>query len=232
MIDQQIPPTNQIKPARVDRQIVLPFAKSIEISLKSIKVRFFRSLITTMSLVLAVSFLCYVRVSNDVANGLLATQDRHLRQAVIRSGYDVGPDDTNVGASPKQRWIIILSLLVCVVGIVNAQLMAVTERFREIGTMKCLGALNRFILRLFMLESGMQGLAGAGAGALAGALFALIGAMLRFGMVSMTMVSWGSVIGSVGIAIAVGCFLSLIGVLYPAIVAARMQPVEAMRVEQ
>ena len=83
-----------------------------------------------------------------------------------------------------------------------------------------------------MLESGMQGLAGAGAGALAGALFALIGAMLRFGMVSMTMVSWGSVIGSVGIAIAVGCFLSLIGVLYPAIVAARMQPVEAMRVEQ
>ena len=232
MIDQQIPPTNQIKPARVDRQIVLPFAKSIEISLKSIKVRFFRSLITTMSLVLAVSFLCYVRVSNDVANGLLATQDRHLRQAVIRSGYDVGPDDTNVGASPKQRWIIILSLLVCVVGIVNAQLMAVTERFREIGTMKCLGALDRFILRLFMLESGMQGLAGAGAGALAGALFALIGAMLRFGMVSMTMVSWGSVIGSVGIAIAVGCFLSLIGVLYPAIVAARMQPVEAMRVEQ
>jgi ABC-type antimicrobial peptide transport system permease subunit len=83
-----------------------------------------------------------------------------------------------------------------------------------------------------MLESGMQGLAGAGAGALAGALFALIGAMLRFGPVSMAVVSWAAVIGSVGIAIAVGCFLSLIGVLYPAIVAARMQPVEAMRVEQ
>jgi putative ABC transport system permease protein len=232
MIDQRIPPSDQIESARVNRQIVLPFAKSVEISLKSIKVRFFRSLITTMSLVLAVSFLCYVRVSNNVANGLLATQDRHLRQAVIRSGYDVGPDDTNVGASPKQRWIIILSLLVCVVGIVNAQLMAVTERFREIGTMKCLGALDRFILRLFMLESGMQGLAGAGAGALAGALFALIGALLRFGPVSLTVVSWGAVIGSVGIAIAVGCFLSLVGVLYPAIVAARMQPVEAMRVEQ
>jgi len=48
----------------------------------------------------------------------------------------------------------------------------------------------------------------------------------------MTAVSWGAVIASVGIAIAVGCILSLIGVLYPAIVAARMQPVEAMRVEQ
>ncbi len=232
MADQQIPPTNQVESAHVNRQIVLPFAKSVEIALKSIKVRFFRSLITTMSLVLAVSFLSFVRVSNDMANGLLATQDRHLRQAVIRSGYDVGPEDTNVGANPKQRWIIILSLLVCVVGIVNAQLMAVTERFREIGTMKCLGALDRFILRLFILESGMQGLAGAGAGALAGAVFALVGALLRYGFVSMTTVSWGAVIASVGIAIAVGCLLSLIGVLYPAIVAARMQPVEAMRVEQ
>jgi len=232
MINERNLPAEQKEPGSVNRQIVLPFAKSVEISLKSIKVRFFRSLITTMSLVLAVSFLSYVRISNDVANGLLATQDRHLRQAVIRAGYDVGPDDTNVGASAKQRWIIILSLLVCVVGIVNAQLMAVTERFREIGTMKCLGALDRFILRLFMLESGMQGLAGAGAGALAGAFFALIGAILRFGLVSLTVVSWAAVIGSVGIGIAVGCFLSLIGVLYPAIVAARMQPVEAMRVEQ
>ncbi|MGD8343419.1 MAG: FtsX-like permease family protein [Desulfobacterales bacterium] len=232
MADQQIPLTGKEYTASVNRQIVLPFTKSVEISLKSIKVRFFRSLITTMSLVLAVSFLSFVRVSNDVANGLLATQDRQLRQAVIRAGYDIGPADTNVGASPKQRWIIILSLMVCVVGIVNAQLMAVTERFREIGTMKCLGALDRFILRLFILEAGMQGVAGAGAGALAGALFALITALLRYGPVSLAAVSWVAVIGSFAIAIAVGCILSLVGVLYPAIVAARMQPVEAMRVEQ
>jgi len=232
MVDQHIPLSGKEDTTSVNRQIVLPFAKSVEISLKSIKVRFFRSLITTMSLVLAVSFLGFVRVSNDVANGLLATQDRQLRQAVIRAGYDIGPTDTNVGASPKQRWIIILSLMVCVVGIVNAQLMAVTERFREIGTMKCLGALNRFILRLFILEAGMQGLVGAGAGALAGALFALIGALLRYGPVSLSEVSWVAVMGSFAIAVAVGCILSLIGVLYPAIVAARMQPVEAMRVEQ
>ncbi len=232
MVDQHIPLSGKEDTTSVNRQIVLPFAKSVEISLKSIKVRFFRSLITTMSLVLAVSFLGFVRVSNDVANGLLATQDRQLRQAVIRAGYDIGPTDTNVGASPKQRWIIILSLMVCVVGIVNAQLMAVTERFREIGTMKCLGALDRFILRLFILEAGMQGLVGAGAGALAGALFALIGALLRYGPVSLAEVSWVAVMGSFAIAIAVGCILSLIGVLYPAVVAARMQPVEAMRVEQ
>jgi len=214
------------------RLIVLPFKKSVEIAFQSIRVRFFRSLITTMSLVLAVSFLSFVNVSTDVANGLLRTQDPSLRQALIRSGYDLQPEDTTVGSDPKQRWLVILSLLVCVVGIVNAQLMAVTERFREIGTMKCLGALDRFILRLFLLEAGMQGLAGAGAGAVAGALFAILNTLLRFGPVAVTSLSWADVLRSVATATGVGCLLSLIGVLYPAIVAARMQPVEAMRVEQ
>ena len=217
---------------RVQRQVKLPFLKSVEISIKSIKVRFFRSLITTMSLVLAVSFLSFVGVSNDIANGMLAKQDPELRRLLVRSGYDLGPGDTTVGSSPKQRWLVILSLLVCVVGIVNAQLMAVTERFREIGTMKCLGALDRFILRLFVLEAGMQGLAGAGLGALIGAVFSLLSGWLRFGFGSLTLISLGSLTVSILIATGVGCLLSLLGVLYPALIAARMQPVEAMRVEQ
>ncbi len=232
MADRPILPESEIDTGHVQRQVRLPFIKSLEISLKSIKVRFFRSAITTLSLVLAVSFLSFVGVSNDVANGMLATQDPELRRVLIQSGYDLGPKDTTVGSSPKQRWLVILSLLVCVVGIVNAQLMAVTERFREIGTMKCLGALDRFILRLFMLEAGMQGLAGAGIGALVGAVFSLLNGWLRFGSVALTTVSWTNVAGSVGIALVVGCLLSLLGVLYPALVAARMQPVEAMRVEQ
>jgi ABC-type antimicrobial peptide transport system permease subunit len=122
--------------------------------------------------------------------------------------------------------------MVCVVGIVNAQLMAVTERFREIGTMKCLGALDRFILKLFLLEAGIQGLVGAGAGALLGALFSLFNSLIRFGDVALTALKWTDVAQSVLFAIAVGFILSLIGVMYPAIVAARMQPVEAMRAEQ
>ena len=217
---------------RVQRQVKLPFLKSLEISLKSIKVRFFRSLITTLSLVLAVSLLSFIGVSNDVANGMLDTGDPGLRRILVRSGYDLEPGDTSVDSSPKQRWLVILSLLVCVVGIVNAQLMAVTERFREIGTMKCLGALDRFILRLFILEAGIQGLAGAGIGALLGAAFSLFNGWLRFGTVAITSVSWNSLLLSIVVAIGVGCLLSLVGVFYPALVAARMQPVEAMRVEQ
>jgi ABC-type antimicrobial peptide transport system permease subunit len=155
-----------------------------------------------------------------------------LRQRLVRAGYDLAPQDVNVASSPKQRWIIILSLLVCVVGIVNAQLMAVTERFREIGTMKCLGALDRFVLRLFLLEAGLQGLAGAACGAAAGILFALAAALMRFGPAAIRQVALSDLAFSLAWATATGVALSLLGVLYPAWVAARMQPVEAMRVEQ
>jgi len=232
-VTQPINPTNAARSGeQIDRLVVLPFMKSVEIAFKSIKVRFFRSLITTMSLVLAVSFLSFVNVTNDVANGLLATRDFNLRQTLIQSGYDLGPQDTQVESSPKQRWIVILSLLVCVVGIVNAQLMAVTERFREIGTMKCLGALDRFVLRLFLLEAGMQGIAGAGAGSLLGAFFALASGLLYFGSAALVHISWAHVANSLLLATGVGCLLSLLGVLYPALMAAKMQPVEAMRVER
>ena len=216
----------------VKRQVVLPFVKSLEIAFKSIRVRFFRSLITTLSLALAVSFLGFANVSTDVANGLLRTGDPVLREQLVQAGYDLQPGDTSAAGSPKQRWIILLSLVVCVVGIVNAQLMAVTERFREIGTMKCLGALDRFVLRLFLLEAGMQGLTGAAAGALAGTIFALANAALQFGLTAFHFLRWNDVALSFVTATAVGCLLSLCGVLYPALVAARMQPVEAMRIEQ
>ena len=216
----------------IHRQVVLPFKKSLEISFKSIQVRFFRSIITTLSLVLAVSFLCFTQVSNDIADGMLALGDHEMRQALIRAGYDLGPEDTSVASTAKQRWIVILSLLVCVVGIVNAQLMAVTERFREIGTMKCLGALDRFILKLFVLEAGMQGLAGGLTGALAGSIFALLNSAITYGFASVRTVSLADIVLSLLLATIVGFILSLIGVLYPAIVAARMQPVEAMRVEE
>jgi len=218
------------------RQVVLPLGKSLEISLKSLKVRFFRSLITVMSLVLAVAFLAFILLGHDVAMGLLASGSPALQSELIKAGFDLAPGrypgTYEVAASAKDRWIVILSLLVCTVGIVNAQLMAVTERFREIGTMKCLGALDSFVLRLFLMEAGMQGVAGALAGAVLGAVAGILAGVLRFGLPALVHLRLADVAGSMGWAVLVGFGLSLAGVSYPALVASRMPPVVAMRAEE
>ena len=228
--------------AKISRQVVLPFRKSLEISLQNIRVRFFRSMITVASLVLAVAFLSFILTGADVAAGLVRSGDPALRAALIGAGHDlpaIAPagvtpalEAERLGTSPKERWIVILSLLVCTVGIVNAQLMAVTERFREIGTMKCLGALDRFILRLFLLEAGMQGLAGSLIGALAGIGIGVATGLVRFGLAGAAHLSVGDLGRTLALSIGVGAGLSLLGVVYPAVVAARMRPVEAMRAQE
>lgn len=214
-----------------ERLISLPFSKSLEISYKSLRVRFFRSMITVSSLVLAVSFLSFVLVNLDIAAGLLTNGGPDAARALSQAGYDVDLSQGVVAMSAKERWIVILSLLVCTVGIVNAQLMSVTERFSEIGVMKCLGALDSMILRLFLLEAAMQGLAGAASGAVLGCLFSLLTGAVRFGFASLGDLSLLSMLGSIGLATLGGCALSLLGVLYPAWLAARMEPIKALRAE-
>ena len=218
------------------RQVVLPMGKSVELSVRSLKARFFRSLITVMSLVLAVAFLAFTLTGHDVAGGLAASSDPHIRAELVKAGYEPAPAPGQGGqaaaAGARDRWIVILSLLVCTVGIVNAQLMAVTERFREIGTMKCLGALDSFVLRLFLLEAGMQGLAGSLAGALAGSLAGVLTGVLRFGPQAVHLLALRDLAASLGLSVLAGVCLSLAGVAYPALVAARMPPVAAMRAEE
>ena len=220
----------------ISRQVVLPMRKSLDISIRSLQVRFFRSLITVMSLVLAVAFLAFTLLGHDVAMGLLASGQASLQSELVKAGFDLAPGrypgSYEVAASAKDRWIVILSLLVCAVGIVNAQLMAVTERFREIGTMKCLGALDSFVLRLFLLEAGMQGLAGSLVGAILGAITGVLVGMLRFGVPALTYLRFEDVAASMGWSVLVGFVLSLVGVSYPALVASRMPPVVAMRAEE
>lgn len=217
---------------KIGRLIRFPLKKSLEIAVKSLRVRFFRSMITTLSLVLAIAFFSYFLITIDAANGLLASGDHTLRQRLVKSGFDALGDVQSVGKDPKQMWLLALSLLVCIGGIVNAQLMSVTERFREIGTMKCLGALDRFIFRLFIIEAGIQGLVGGLAGALIGALAAIASAAMAYGLITLVYLPWAALMVSIAQAVGVGMGLSLLGVVYPAWLAARMQPVEAMRVEQ
>lgn len=220
---------NKIGPNRPGKQVVLPLTKSFEIAVKGIKVRFFRTLITTFSLILAISFYQYIRTNTIIVSDLFTIGDKATIQRLLIQGYDQPEPGAVHTITPKERWILFLSLLVCVVGIVNTQLMAVTDRFREIGTMKCLGALDRFIVRLFLIEAAIQGLIGSMIGSAAGSALAILSAYFKFGLIIFEHLNMGLILISMGTAMGLGSLLSILGVLYPALVAARMQPVDAMK---
>ena len=132
----------------------------------------------------------------------------------------------------RSIWIVVISLLVTVIGISNAMLMSVTERFREIGTMKCLGALSAFIRRIFLLESSLMGFVGGVMGGVCGWLFAYVVYALTYGwgLAGVAVVGHaGRLAGYFGICLVGGVVLSVIAALYPAHVASRMVPAHALR---
>ncbi len=221
------------------REIVLPMSKAVEISFRSLKIRFGRSLITTSGVILAIAFLMSVWSNNEIISSLRDADKSEINLLLQKNGIETGVTEAGDASAEakarmqeeqsKQAWLISLSLLVCVVGIANAMLMSVTERFREIGTMKCLGALDTFIVKLFLLESTFQGLAGTSAGIVIGFALTLGLALLDYGGYTFTYFPLGGIAESAGYALVVGTLLSLVGAMLPAYRAAKMEPVEAMR---
>ena len=221
------------------REIVLPMSKAVEISFRSLKIRFGRSLITTSGVILAIAFLMSVWSNNEIVSSLRNADKSEINLLLQKNGIETGVTEAGDSSAEakarmeeeqsKQTWLISLSLLVCVVGIANAMLMSVTERFREIGTMKCLGALDTFIVKLFLLESTFQGLAGTSAGIVIGFALTLGLALLDYGGYTFTYFPLSGIAESAGYALVVGTLLSLVGAMLPAYRAAKMEPVEAMR---
>jgi len=214
----------------IERQIVLPWDQVLKISFNALKARLFRSIITTLTLTLAVAFVSYTWSGYRMLNALWPEAHPSLQERIISSGYEMVGGVFGIG--PKDKWLAMLSLMVCVVGIVNAQLMAVTERFREIGTIKCLGALDSFVVRLFVVEAFYQGLLGGLTGGLLGIAVSTASLTVKFGWIVLW--TWPplgmlfTIIWTSGLAV----LLSLLGVTYPALVAARMQPAAALRAEE
>jgi len=123
-----------------------------------------------------------------------------------------------------------MSLMVSAVGITNSMLMSVTERFREIGTMKCLGALDEFIVRLFLIESVVLGFLGSLVGALLGHGIMLLVYVAKQSDVA-AMMDWGQMLVYILIALGIGMFLSLVAAVPPAMRAAQMPPAAALATE-
>ena len=117
-----------------------------------------------------------------------------------------------------------ISLLVGGIGVMNIMLVSVTERIREIGLRKALGATPGLIRRQFLVEASVLGLTG---GAL-GAGLGIIGAIFLPGAVGdpITISAW-AVAGAIVVAMAIGVIFGV----YPASRAANLAPIDALRSE-
>lgn len=139
--------------------------------------------------------------------------------------------DDAKGFTPDQIYLMCLSFLVCVVGITNAMLMSITERFREIATLKCLGATDSFILVQIVLEALIQGVIGGMIGLVLGFIVALSSSIFQVGVRVFASFDWGMIGYAALFSLLAGMLLSVLSSLYPSAKAARMAPMEAMRVE-
>ena len=120
--------------------------------------------------------------------------------------------------------IAAISLLVGGIGVMNIMLVSVTERIREIGLRKALGATPSVIRRQFLVEASMLGLMGG----LFGVILGIVGAQVLPSIISQPVaVSLLATVGAILVSLALGIGFGV----YPASRAARLTPIEALRSE-
>ncbi len=184
--------------------------EAFNLSLKNIRRRFARAAITIVTIGLGISFLTF-----------LTTASIFFRQHT----------ETGISIGAYQYWLAFISLLLCVASITNSMTIAVYERSKEIGIIKCLGALNRHILLLFFVESTIMSLIGGVLGFLCGSVtaMAIYGFQLGFSMV--LKIPLVELLFSFGLAVMGAFTIGTSATVYPAYKAAKSEPVEAFRVE-
>ena len=152
--------------------------------------------------------------SSDDADYAIATQE-----SILSAATSVDKTMTVMLAG-----IAVISLLVGGIGVMNIMLVSVSERIREIGLRKALGARPRLIRRQFLVEASVLGLAGG----VLGVAFGIVGAVVLPALTDTRVIlSATSAVAAIAMAIGIGV---LFGV-YPATRAARLAPIDALRNE-
>jgi putative ABC transport system permease protein len=163
----------------------------------------------------------YIQAESDAKQ--LAGGDRDV---TVQSTEDVvgGIEDVLQDITRLVTGIGVLALVVGAFGIANIMLVSVTERTKEIGIMKAVGATNREILSLFLVESVLLGIGGAVLGIPVGLAVGYVGA--AYADVGFTIpLDW------IAIALVMGITTGVIAGVYPAWRAARVDPIDALRHE-
>jgi len=175
------------------------------IAISSLRLRFVRSILTVLTITTATAFMMYLLT-------------------MARAG----------DPSEAQSWclMMILALVVSGAGVLNTMLMSVTQRYREIGTMKCLGALDSFVLLSVLVEAAILGLAGAALGVVGGLLISALLAAADYGSAFLSHLRLNALIFKILFVFAVGMLLTTFGASLPAWIASKMPPMVAMRGEK
>ncbi len=129
--------------------------------------------------------------------------------------------------------IAAVSLLVGAVGIANTMFMSVMERTKQIGLLKAMGAGEREIMKLFLIEAGMFGFVGGIIGVVFGSVISLLIPFLGiqalgFGGDMRATINTETILFALGFSVVIGILSGII----PARYAARMRPVDAIRYDQ
>jgi len=183
------------------------------LAVSSLRVRLVRTLVTVLTITTATAFMMY----------LLSVPPSPAQLARIAAG------------EPQSRsWILmlVLALVVSGAGVLNTMLMSVSQRLREIGTIKCLGALDSLVLLSVLVEAALLGLLGAVVGVVVGLLIAILLGAVDHGGGVFGVMSWGIIPVQVLFVFGVGMALTTMGAAVPAWIASKLPPIEAMRGEK
>jgi len=194
-----------------------PIHQAFAFALQGIRLRLGRMLLVLAGVAVAIAFTNVLLITNFL--------------------FDRLPSETLTGGqgltqAPVFRFLWVgVALLICTAGTLNAIVMSVTERIKEIGTLKCLGSRNIHVVEIFLFESVLLGVIGGILGGVLGYGAAMLNFVATVGTKYLTESMALSAIRYIGICAGISAGLALLASIIPVLMAAKIEPAAAMRYE-